>query len=53
MGAKGKSPSPAIPMWWPQALAVDDQTAYVGDRLNRRIFAVTLDASATAECAIP
>jgi len=46
-------PTPAIPMWWPQAVAVDDNTAYVGDRLNRRILVVKLEYAARAECAIP
>jgi hypothetical protein len=46
-------PTPAIPMWWPQAIAVDDTTAYVGDRLNRRILAVKLEYAARAECPIP
>jgi len=36
-----------IPLWWPQAVAVGDREAYVGDRLNRRIVVVSLDYAAT------
>jgi hypothetical protein len=32
-----------IPMYWPYCIAVDDNnTVYVGDRLNRRVIVVTL-----------
>jgi hypothetical protein len=37
------APVPApIPLCWPQAVAVDDTHAYVGDRINRRIVSVRL-----------
>ena len=45
-------PTPAIPLWWPQAVAVDDSAAYVGDRLNRRIVCVDLSYQAEALCEI-
>jgi len=35
-------PVPDIPFCWPQAVAVSDEAAYVGDRLNRRVVRVKL-----------
>ena len=46
-------PTPAIPLWWPQAVAVDDRAVYVGDRLNRRILAVKLTSRAEDTCELP
>jgi hypothetical protein len=43
-------PVPAIPLAWPQAVAVDDATAYIGDRLNRRVVCVRLRYGADATC---
>jgi len=42
--------APAIPLAWPQAVAVGDEAAYVGDHLNRRILRVRLDYRAEASC---
>jgi len=42
-----------IPLWWPQAVAVGDREAYVGDRLNRRIVVVRLTYAAEQTCAVP
>jgi hypothetical protein len=46
-------PVPAIPMAWPQSVAVDDSTAYIGDRLNRRVVRVRLRYAAEATCELP
>ena len=46
-------PTPAIPFCWPQAVAVDDHAAYVGDRLNRRIVRVKLGYRAEAIAPLP
>jgi hypothetical protein len=43
---------PEIAFAWPQAVAVDDRTAYVGDRVNRRITRVKLAYRAEAVCAV-
>ncbi|MCG3178564.1 MAG: hypothetical protein BIFFINMI_00892 [Phycisphaerae bacterium] len=44
---------PGIGLCWPQAVAVGDRAAYVGDRMNRRIVRVILSASAEAACPAP
>jgi hypothetical protein len=47
------APRPAkIAFAWPQAVAVDDRTAYVGDRVNRRITRVKLAYQAEAVLAV-
>ena len=38
---------------WPQSVAVGDRTAYISDRLNRRIVAVNLDYAATETAVVP
>jgi len=53
-GTGGRIPQPPIPLCWPQAVAVDDAgTAYVGDRLNRRVVKVKLGYAAEEVCEIP
>ncbi|MDD4889980.1 MAG: hypothetical protein PHU85_08610 [Phycisphaerae bacterium] len=47
------SAGPAIAFAWPQALAVDDKSVYVGDRLNRRIVRVKLGYAAVETMAVP
>lgn len=43
-------PSPAIPFCWPYTIeAGDDGMVYVGDRMNRRVVAVRLSHTVTAE----
>jgi len=42
----------AIPLWWPQAVAVGDREAYVGDRLNRRIVVVRLTYAVERTCEV-
>jgi sugar lactone lactonase YvrE len=51
-GAGGPPGEPAIPLCWPQALAVDDRFAYVGDRVNRRIVEVRLGYDADQRCPV-
>jgi hypothetical protein len=46
-------PKPEIAFVWPQAVAVDDQAVYVGDRLNRRIVRVKLGYAAELSCHVP
>jgi hypothetical protein len=46
-------PKPEIPFAWPQAVAVDDTTAYVNDRVNQRIVAVKLGHQTEATCPVP
>jgi len=45
-------PVPEIPFCWVQAVAVGDEAAYVGDRLNRRVVRVKLSYAAEAACDI-
>ncbi len=49
----GKAGTADIPLWWPQAVAVSETDAFVGDRLNRRIVQVKLDYAAEASCPLP
>ncbi len=46
-------PTPAIPFCWVQAVAVGDEAAYVGDRLNRRVVRVKLDYAESATVPVP
>jgi len=41
-GPASAVPTPEIPLWWPQAVAVGDDAVYIGDRLNRRVVRVKL-----------
>ncbi len=41
-GTYGNPDSDGLSFWWPQAVAVDHEAVYVGDRLNRRIVAARL-----------
>lgn len=52
-GAGSAVPVPAIPFCWVQCVAVGDEAAYVGDRLNRRVVRVKLEHAAAATCPIP
>ena len=46
-------PVPEIPLCWVQAVAVGDEAAYVGDRLNRRVVRVKLGYAASETAALP
>ena len=46
------SAGPAPAFAWPQAVAVGDGCAYVGDRINRRIVRVKLSAAAEETCGV-
>jgi hypothetical protein len=46
-------PTPEIPIGWAHAVAVDDEAAFVGDRLNQRVVRVKLGCAAEASCALP
>ncbi|HOX07288.1 MAG TPA: SMP-30/gluconolactonase/LRE family protein [Planctomycetota bacterium] len=50
VGAKGPIPSPEIPFAWPTGVCLAGDTAYVLDRINRRIAAVKLTCAAEAIC---
>lgn len=52
-GPGSKVPEPAIPLYWPYNVSVDDDHAYVGDRLNRRVVRVRLSHAATETLDIP
>jgi hypothetical protein len=52
-GPNSAVPVPEIPLYWPHAVAVGDEAAYVGDRLNRRVVRIKLDYAAEATCAVP
>ena len=52
-GPASAVPAPEIALAWPQAVAVGDGYAYVGDRLNRRIVRVKLGSAAEATCGLP
>jgi len=52
-GPKSAVPVPEIPLCWPQAVAVSDEAAYVGDRLNRRVVRVKLAYAAEETVAAP
>jgi len=49
-GPDSAIPTPDIPLYWPQAVAVGDDAVYVGDRLNRRVVRVKLAYTAEATC---
>jgi hypothetical protein len=51
-GPNSDIPTPDIPLYWPQAVAVGDDALYIGDRLNRRIVRVKLTYKAEATCLI-
>ena len=44
---------PAIPLCWPQAVAVGERELFIGDRLNRRVVRVRLAYAREATCPIP
>ena len=46
-------PAPGIRLGWAQAVAVDDEAAFVGDRLHNRVVRVRLGYAAEATCALP
>ena len=46
-------PIPDIPLGWVQAVAVNDEAVFIGDRLNQRVVRVNFERSAEAVCAIP
>ncbi len=52
-GPKSRIPKPAIPLHWPQAVAVGDEAAYIADRLNRRVARVKLEYAAEESVQIP
>jgi len=45
-------PVPDIPFYWPQAVAVSDEAAYVVDRMNRRVVRVKLTYQVEETCSI-
>jgi len=49
-GPSSAVPQPDIPLCWPQAVAVDEQFVYVGDRLNRRVVRVRIEYDAEQTC---
>ena len=51
-GPGSMKPMPPIPLWWPQAVAVDDRAVYVGDRLNRRIVCVKIAYQIEETCKV-
>ncbi len=51
-GKGSRIPEPAIPIGWAQAVTVDGEAVFVGDRLNGRILRVRLGSEAEATCAI-
>jgi hypothetical protein len=52
-GPRSAVPTPAIPLCWPQAVAVSDRAAYVADRLNRRIVRVRLEYRSARTLPLP
>jgi sugar lactone lactonase YvrE len=52
-GPESAIPVPAIPFCWVQAVAVGDEAAYVGDRLNRRVVRVKLDYAESEVIPVP
>jgi len=52
-GPASAIPAPELAFCWPQAVAVDDAAAYVGDRLNRRIVRVKLGYAVEQSLAVP
>ena len=52
-GAGSPVPVPEIPLCWVQAVAVGDEAAYVGDRLNRRVVRVKLGYAESAVVPVP
>ncbi|MHC4916475.1 MAG: SMP-30/gluconolactonase/LRE family protein [Planctomycetota bacterium] len=51
-GPKSKVPTPEIPVYWVSAVAVDDNCAYIGDRLARRAVQVDLKYAAEETCPV-
>jgi hypothetical protein len=51
-GPKSKVPTPEVPLCWPHAVAVGDEAAYVGDRLNRRVVRVRITYAAEETCPV-
>jgi hypothetical protein len=41
-GSYGNPDSTGLSFWWPQAVAVDRDMVFVGDRLNRRVVAARM-----------
>jgi len=52
-GTESAATAPAIPFYWPQAVAAGDEAAYVADRLNRRVVRVTLGYRAEVVRPVP
>jgi hypothetical protein len=50
-GRDSAVPTPDIPLYWPYLVEADEGAVYIGDRVNRRIVAVTLRYAATSVCA--
>ncbi|MBC8871808.1 MAG: SMP-30/gluconolactonase/LRE family protein [Planctomycetes bacterium] len=51
-GRESAIPTPDIPLYWPQAVAVGDDAVYIGDRLNRRVVRVNLAYRTEATCLV-
>jgi hypothetical protein len=51
-GPKSALPLPAIPLTWPNAVAVGDGRVYIADRKSRRLVVVRLKYAAEAGCEI-
>jgi len=51
-GPKSAIPEPEIPFGWVNAVAVDDEAAYIGDRLNQRVVKVKLGCSVEETCEV-
>jgi hypothetical protein len=52
-GPDSRVTAPAIPLYWPYHVSVDDGSVFVGDRLNRRVVVVRLAHVAAATVAVP
>jgi hypothetical protein len=52
-GADSKVATPAIPLYWPYHVSVDDGNVFVGDRLNRRVVRVRLAPTAVETVEVP
>jgi len=51
-GPKSAVPEPAIPLTWPNAVAVGDGKIYIADRKSRRLVVVRMKYAAEAGCEI-
>jgi DNA-binding beta-propeller fold protein YncE len=51
-GKYGNPDSTGLSFWWPQAVAVDDTSVFVGDRLNRRIVEASLSYQREETCEV-